>query len=480
MINNIPKVFISYAWSSNVHFEKIRTLVEKLRFDGVDTIWDQTDLKTGQDKYRFMEMAVTSQETNNVLVICDKNYMDKANENRGGVGTETQIISPQIYNDTQQTKFIPIIFEKNEKNEPYLPTFLNSRMYIDMANEIDFENNYNKLVRDIYKKPLYIKTPLGSRPSWLDNEDVNYSPLILSIERLNKIDNQKQLLSLSKKILNNYINIIQENKVKTVITSAQILSLIEKLKPVRDLYIDLLEILIEKNVKVIEIVPMFLEQIYNKSMNTNEGYLPVLESFQFLIWEIFLCTITLFYYHQMYEEIYELLTHTYFLNESNYEFSNNSPSKFTKFRPYFRTLDGNIIQKYGEKKMLSNAAETLIHREKIPFIRRENIVFSDILLCQLSFTKNIQDTNNNEKRYSNEWFPLSYVYQNHTKNEWKKLMSANFCEKAMVMFGATTIEELKKLVKNSSIPMDFSYQNSFLRIPGIIDVINIEDVGTYN
>jgi hypothetical protein len=59
-----------------------------------------------------------------VLVICDKGYAEKANERRGGVGTETQIISAEVYSRANQEKFIPIIAERGENGESYFPTFM--------------------------------------------------------------------------------------------------------------------------------------------------------------------------------------------------------------------------------------------------------------------------------------------------------------------------------------------------------------------
>ena len=92
-----PKVFISYSWSSPEHEEKVLNLATRLMSHGVEVIIDKWDLKEGQDKYAFMEQAVTSNDIDRVLIISDKMYAEKANSRRGGVGDETIIISPEIY-----------------------------------------------------------------------------------------------------------------------------------------------------------------------------------------------------------------------------------------------------------------------------------------------------------------------------------------------------------------------------------------------
>lgn len=43
-----PKVFISYAWIDDEFNKKVSEFVNRLRQDGIDTIFDQTDLKFGQ------------------------------------------------------------------------------------------------------------------------------------------------------------------------------------------------------------------------------------------------------------------------------------------------------------------------------------------------------------------------------------------------------------------------------------------------
>ena len=90
--DRIPKVFISYSWSSDA---QVLGLAQRLIAHGVDVVLDKWDLKEGQDKYAFMERCVNDPEITKVLIVCDKQYADKANNRTGGVGDETVIISSQ-------------------------------------------------------------------------------------------------------------------------------------------------------------------------------------------------------------------------------------------------------------------------------------------------------------------------------------------------------------------------------------------------
>lgn len=88
-----PKIFISYSRSSNEHCNWVRDLAQRLILDGIDVVLDVWDLMEGQDMYAFMESMVTDQEIHRVLIISDAEYAAKANDRRGGVGDETQIIT---------------------------------------------------------------------------------------------------------------------------------------------------------------------------------------------------------------------------------------------------------------------------------------------------------------------------------------------------------------------------------------------------
>lgn len=156
-----PKIFISYSWTTPLHEDWVLNLAERLISDGVDVVIDKWDLKEGQDKYNFMESMVKSEEINKVLIILDKKYAEKAEQRSGGVGTETQIISPNVYANTSQGKFIPIIAERDELGNEFVPTYLESRIYIDLSSQDNYEANYEKLLRNIFKRPAYNKPKLG-------------------------------------------------------------------------------------------------------------------------------------------------------------------------------------------------------------------------------------------------------------------------------------------------------------------------------
>lgn len=165
-----PKVFISYSWSGAEHEQFVMELATALRTHGVDAILDKWRLKPGQDKYAFMESMVTDPSVVKVLVLCDRQYQEKANKRTGGVGTESQIISQELYSKVQQTKFIPVVCERGEKDEDFLPVFMKGRIYVDLSSDERYGEGLDELLRQVFDQPLYPEPLLGEAPAFLKLE----------------------------------------------------------------------------------------------------------------------------------------------------------------------------------------------------------------------------------------------------------------------------------------------------------------------
>jgi hypothetical protein len=124
------KIFISYGWSNPTHEQWVIDLANELTESGVHVILDKWDLKEGHDSVAFMEKMVTDPQITKVAMICDEIYAAKADGRSGGVGTETQIISREVYENQEQGKFVAIIPQRDAQGKAYLPTYYKSRIYI--------------------------------------------------------------------------------------------------------------------------------------------------------------------------------------------------------------------------------------------------------------------------------------------------------------------------------------------------------------
>ncbi len=167
-----PKAFISYSWSSEGHQKWVLRLATELRESGVDVTLDIWDLKEGHDAHAFMEQMVTDPTVEKVIMVCDKIYMDKANARSGGVGTEAQIITPELYGKQQQDKLVAIIAERDREGNAYLPAFFKSRIYIDLSDDAVYSEGFEKLLRWAFDKPQNVKPMLGAVPGFLTTETV--------------------------------------------------------------------------------------------------------------------------------------------------------------------------------------------------------------------------------------------------------------------------------------------------------------------
>ncbi len=166
-----PKLFISYSWTTPDHEAWVIQFATKLSESGIDVILDKWDLKEGHDSYAFMEKMVADPEINKVLLICDKGYVDKADDRSGGVGTETQIITPEIYNKQAQDKFVAVVKERDENGKPYIPAFYGSRIFIDLSDPRTYSENFTQLLRWVFDQPLHRKPPIGKKPAFLSEEN---------------------------------------------------------------------------------------------------------------------------------------------------------------------------------------------------------------------------------------------------------------------------------------------------------------------
>jgi hypothetical protein len=152
-------LFISYSHDDEDHKRWVLRLAEHLRAVGIDVTLDQWDLLAGADVGQFMEDGIRGHDR--VLVVCTPNYTSKANNPRGGVGYEKQILTGQLMGNLQSTKFIPIL-----RNNPgrELPTCISTRRYVDFNDTKAYETSLDELAREIHGRPKAEKPPLGQNP----------------------------------------------------------------------------------------------------------------------------------------------------------------------------------------------------------------------------------------------------------------------------------------------------------------------------
>lgn len=480
-MKEIPKIFISYSWTTPKHEDCVINLAERLVSDGVDVIIDKWNLKEGHDKYDFMETMVKSPDIQKVLIILDKKYSEKAEKRAGGVGTETQIISPKIYGDISQEKFIPIVAEKDENGNAFTPTFLESRIYIDLSDDDKFEENYENLLRNIYQRPAYSKPKIGKAPSYLFEETPmthKTSNIVRSFE--NQISKSpKRINSILREFLDDFFEDLKGYSLDlagtrdVVVFGKAIHDNINSYTPLRNDYIVFLDKLFKSEldfdidifIKFFEKLPVLKDPQDNRSSWSSSEF----DNFRFFIHEIFLFTIAVGLKNERFKFIEEILYSGYFFQD---KYSNkNEPQKFDVLYNYVDIFDKYYKETYS-KNFFSPMADLVIKR--LPDnITKDHLINADLLCYYISVMDNLT------------WFPITYIYRQRDASKFElfnRLASQRHFEKVKTLFNVQTVKELQDKIKAikeaDKNPERIRYSGSFDSVTPIYQLIDIEKIGT--
>ncbi|WP_432644898.1 SEFIR domain-containing protein [Methanobrevibacter sp.] len=481
----VPKVFISYSWTNEEHIEQVIEFATYLVNNHVDVILDEWDAPEGIDLNYFMEENVRSEDTDFVLIISDKEYARKANERTGGVGTETQIISKRVYEDVNQTKFIPIVWQNDDDGKPCLPDYLASRRYFDLTPKNRYSNS-EKVLRRLHGIPENPKPKLGEFPKKLLETNKYYPSLKEIIETFDeKIEkNPKSINSISRHFFKDFLHNFDEFKIKFQTRNAleianQLHDNIEEFIPLRNYYIEF----IEKITQVYEFAPVdgdiikeLFENIYSNYFIPKPGESYISEdfmNFDFIVRELFLYTITISIKNEYYQLTSNLLNTPYFFNDP---YNSNDTKTFLDLdkRRYVRT-DEYLTYYCKEHNLnkLTGMGHFLISRIHKNYVIEE-LVNSDILCCHISII-NLQD--------SDGWFPFTYIYK-ETKymHLYQKLISESYYKKVKCIFDIESKEELVKKIKYSDEyfgKMRYGFRSVFMNyVKPISEYINADEIAS--
>lgn len=154
-----PRAFISYSHDSKAHKVWVERLAKNLVANGVDVSFDQWDLGPSADAAMYMERAVRDSDW--VVVICTDKYVEKANKGMGGAGYEKMIMTAELVKNQSKKKFIPVV---RTVNFPTVPTFLESKIYVDFTDDGAYAESVESLLRAIHSAPTVTKPSIGPNP----------------------------------------------------------------------------------------------------------------------------------------------------------------------------------------------------------------------------------------------------------------------------------------------------------------------------
>lgn len=453
-----PKLFISYSWSNAEHEQWVIDLATELRESGVDVILDKWDLKEGHDAVAFMEKMVTDPAIKKVAIICDEKYAAKADGRAGGVGTETQIISREVYENQAQEKFVAVVREKDQDGKAYLPTYYKSRIYVDLSEADRYADNFERLLRWVFDKPLYVKPELGNKPSFLsEGEHVSLGTTAIFKRCVDAIKNHK---AHAAGAFDEYCTAFAENLERFRISGPDgefddaVIKNIEEFLPFRNeaiqLFIAVAQYAPEE--RFIQRLHRFFESMIhymNRPQSISQYKEWDFDNYKFIVHELFLYALAVLLKHDRIEQTNYLLQQQYYLPE-NSDYGRDVMVSFIIFRGYMSSLV-HRNERLGLRR-LSLKADLL--KERCAGI---GIDFRYLLQADfVAFMRAEVEARDNYSR----WWPDTLVYLGHFNRPFEvfaRSVSKTYFTKSKVLLSIETPKDLEPLLKR--------YNDGSLQLP---------------
>lgn len=453
-----PKLFISYSWSNAEHEQWVIDLASELRESGVDVILDKWDLKEGHDAVAFMEKMVTDPEIKKVAIICDEKYAAKADGRAGGVGTETQIISREVYENQAQEKFVAVVCGKDENGKAYLPTYYKSRIYIDLSEADRYTDNFERLLRWIFDKPLYVKPELGNKPSFLsEGEHISLGTTAIFKRCVDAIKNHKAHATGS---FDEYCTVFAENLERFRISKPDgefddaVIKSVKEFLPFRNEIIQLFIAIAQyaPEEQFIQRLHRFFESMIpymSRSQSISQWSEWDFDNYKFIVHELFLYALAVLLKHDRIEQANYLLQQQYYL-PGNSDYGRDVMVSFIVFREYMRSFE-HRNERLGLRR-LSLRAELLKERCTGTGIDFRYLLQADFVAFMRAEVEAQDDYN--------EWWPETLVYLGHFNSPFEifaRSVSKSYFNKSKVLLSIDAPKDLEPLLK--------SYQDGSRKLP---------------
>ena len=453
-----PKLFISYSWSNAEHEQWVIDLASELRESGVDVILDKWDLKEGHDAVAFMEKMVTDPEIKKVAIICDEKYAAKADGRAGGVGTETQIISREVYENQAQEKFVAVVCGKDENGKAYLPTYYKSRIYIDLSEADRYADNFERLLRWIFDKPLYVKPELGNKPSFLsEGEHVSLGTTAIFKRCVDAIKNHKAHATGS---FDEYCTVFAENLERFRISKPDgefddaVIKSVEEFLPFRNEIIQLFIAIAQyaPEEQFIQRMHRFFESMIpymNRPQSISRWSEWDFDNYKFIVHELFLYALAVLLKHDRIEQANYLLQQQYYL-PGNSDYGRDVMVSFIVFREYMRSFE-HRNQRLGLRRR-SLRADMLKERCAGTGIDFRYLLQADFV----AFMRAEVEAQDDYKR----WWPETLIYLGHFNSPFEifaRSVSKSYFNKSKLLLSIEAPKDLEPLLK--------SYQDGSRKLP---------------
>jgi len=377
--------------------------------------------------------------------------VEKANKRSGGVGTEAQIITPEVYGAQDQSKFVAVIKERDENGNPYVPVYYKSRIYIDLSEASTYEENFEQLTRWIYNQPLYRRPQLGQKPAFL-SETANSVHLPTSAAYRRALDGIKSGRNYAIPALVEYFSVVSKGMEEFRISYSdkqpfdeKLISSIEAFMPYRNELISMfLTIsLYRDDEEVRQCVHRFFESLIpymDRPPEVQQWSSWNFDNYKFIVHELFLYCISAFIQNNRFDAAAYMLSTDYYV-EAHPERGRAAMVSFTTFWQYTESLTARNLRLKARR--LSLRADLLLARSKGGGVEWRTLMAADFVMFMRSKIHVRGDLD--------IWRPETLLFVGRANNHFEifaRAKSAAFFEKMKVLLGINKKMDLEPILQS--------------------------------
>tara|TARA_R110000737_G_scaffold2923_6_gene8666 strand:+ start:132427 stop:133866 length:1440 start_codon:yes stop_codon:yes gene_type:complete len=438
-----PVVGISYSWGDPDHKQWVIELAERLYESGVVALLDEWDVSEGHDINHFMERLTTDKNVSKVLVICDSSYAIKADARTGGAGAEASIISAEMYGKSQQERFLPIVRERDSEGNPTLPVYMKGRLYFDFSDDTKFADEFEKLLRNIHKKPRRERPQLGRIPDYLEESALSPKAAHASAETKKSISSQR---GNSQGHLADFFEGLQSDVLGLAIDGTDDEDVVESINSSVSLMqaaIDVMSIACrsKKDAELIDPVTNLFESVSNPLLSYDTISRVQNEPSRFFMWEFLIYLSAVCIKYKRYETLNSICS---------YRFARSTGGsldwvRYAAFENPLRAVDVDRNKRL-ETRRISIKADLLKERVGSTAFEFEHLIQADVLLSIRSILTDYKGG------HHDSWQPLTVVFVSRFGVElpiFSKLIATGDFSGLVDILGVDNLSSYKTSVENA-------------------------------
>jgi hypothetical protein len=480
------KAFISYAWTSKDHTERVRRLADYLRANGIDAILYQYALQPGMDTDRFMEQ-VAHQNVQKVIAVCDTNYVQKANDRTGGVGKEGSIMSKHLYDqlmsqgsqEEQSRRFVAVIFGLTD-GEVRMPAMFGSSKYIDMSTEEKYDANLDQLLRFILDKPELVAPPIGKVPAHLQGTPAAAPPTWASAQAFRRaVEEDRRVNPTFRAYLDDLLKALVS--LSPPVTDqgqgddlAGALDAADAFLPIRNEFVELMRIAAHNEALNAELLGNFLEEAVNATSGLHNVSRAVRTVMDLVLMELMLYFTAICVRERQETVLTDVTDRTYFVHRNGIQRTDGFGTVYNVSDEFPRAYNRIKGREYK-----APIAEWLQERATLATVTFTQLQEADVLLTIKSRNQRLDSRKSSTRPYVSVWYhPTALYWGRHGQFElFVRFTSRQVMNRWLPFFGASSAAELQTAIQEA---LGDSYHQMTEGWGTLKDDLNIDRFGTMN